>query len=78
MQEIHCPSCRLRLWAYQVVRRDVPAPDRCRACSGPVDDAHMVAARLTARITRDHGVGRAERESGGLLERRPVAARGPR
>ena len=32
MHELRCPNCRLRLWLYQGMGRDVPLPHDCPAC----------------------------------------------
>ncbi len=55
MYEVRCPSCRLRLWLYQGMGRDVPPPERCPAChvSRPIDHTDVVAARLAARVDRE-------------------------
>ena len=81
MHEIRCPSCRLRLWLYQGMDRDIPAPELCPACSGPADHADVLAARLAARIARDHRAQRAmlaEREHDDVFARRPAGPRASR
>ena len=62
MHEIRCPSCRMRLWLYQGMGREVSPPEHCPACCGPVDHADVVAPRLAARIASDHRAERAARE----------------
>lgn len=54
MHEIRCPSCRLRLWLYQGMRRDVPPPLDCPSCHAMIDRGEVAAARLAARIDADH------------------------
>lgn len=46
MQKIRCPSCRMRLWLYQGMGRDVPPPEHCPAChvSRPIDHTGSAAA----------------------------------
>jgi hypothetical protein len=54
MYEIRCPSCRLRLWLYQGMGRQVP--QECPGChvSRATDTAEAdAAARLRARIASD-------------------------
>jgi hypothetical protein len=43
MHELRCPSCRLRLWLYQGMGREVPQPrdcPGCRAASNIASDSH--------------------------------------
>ena len=52
-----------------------PRPSTAPACGGRVDHADVLAARLAARIARDHRAGSAaiaEPERDGLLSPRPV------
>lgn len=67
MHEIRCPSCRLRLWLYQGMGRDVP--QECPGChvSRPID--RTVAA---ARIAGDHGAGSIARQRAGDIRRRQL------
>lgn len=71
MYEIRCPSCRMRLWLYQGMGRDVPLPHDCPGCHvrRPIDRADAAAARLPARIARDHSAQRGERDDDVILPR---------
>jgi hypothetical protein len=53
MYEIRCPSCRLRLWLYQGMGRQVPQEcPGCHVCRAT--DTAEAKARLNARIASDH------------------------
>lgn len=71
MHDLRCPSCRMRLWLYQGMGRDVPLPHDCPACRArlPIDRTDAAAARLAARIERDR---RAERERVDVFAGPPV------
>ena len=62
MYELRCPSCRMRLWLYQGMDREVPLPHDCPAChvSRPIDRSDVAAARLAARIASDRRAARGE------------------
>lgn len=75
MREIRCPSCRMRLWLYQGMGREVPPPEHCPACCGPVDHADVAASRFAARIARDHRAERAARERDDVFARPSVGPR---
>jgi len=64
MHEPRCPSCRLRLWLYQGMRRAVPLPHDCPACRAarPIERRDVVAARFAANIAGDHQAQRGTRE----------------
>jgi hypothetical protein len=55
MHELRCPSCRLRLWLYQGMAREVPLPHDCPACRAarPIERRDVAGARLAANIASD-------------------------
>jgi hypothetical protein len=56
MHEIRCANCSMRLWLYRGMGRAVPLPHDCPAChvGDPIDRPAAAAARLAARIDRNH------------------------
>jgi hypothetical protein len=76
MYEIRCPSCRMRLWLYQGMGRDVPPPRECPGCHvrRPIGRADARAARLAARIAREHRakIAARERDDDDVFARPPV------
>lgn len=72
MHELRCPNCRMRLWLYQGMHRDIPPQGRCPSCSGGVDRSARSAASLTARIAGDHELARRDRDGDDVLARPPL------
>lgn len=81
MYEVRCPSCRLRLWLYQGMGREVPPPRDCPSCriEHPVDRNELAAARTGVRIDTDHAKRRramkSRRPDGDPLWRPPAGPR---
>lgn len=80
MHDLRCPSCRMRLWLYQGMGRDVPLPHDCPACrvSQPIGRADAAAARLAARIERNHRAQRLACERDDVVAGPPVRSGTPR
>jgi hypothetical protein len=81
MHELRCPSCRLRLWLYQGMRRTAPLPHDCPACRAarPLKHRDVAAVRLAANIASDHhaehGARKIDDDPAGRPPVRPGASR---
>lgn len=64
----------MRLWLHQGMGRDVPLPHDCPACRASLQIDHMeaAAARLAARIEREHRAARIDRMRDDPVARPPV------